>query len=100
MVLLCVPVYIVISYLNGLPGFLTWQFIFDQIFSAIKTSFSVDDSFYVESKLFPLPYFRGNPNVTLTLSWNIIPNAGLLPSIFALGKHAFHFPSEYTTSRV
>jgi signal peptidase complex subunit 3 len=43
---------------------------------------------------------KGNPNVTLTLSWNIIPNAGLLPSIFASGQHVFHFPSEYTTSRV
>ncbi|KAJ9577969.1 hypothetical protein L9F63_025168 [Diploptera punctata] len=43
---------------------------------------------------------KGNPNVTLTLSWNIIPNAGLLPSIFALGQHAFRFPTEYTTSRV
>ncbi|PSN42996.1 Signal peptidase complex subunit 3 [Blattella germanica] len=43
---------------------------------------------------------KGNPNVTLTLSWNIIPNAGLLPSIFALGQHVFRFPSEYTTSRV
>lgn len=43
---------------------------------------------------------KGNPNVTLTLSWNIIPNAGLLPSIFALGQHAFRFPVEYTTSRV
>lgn len=43
---------------------------------------------------------KGNPNVTLTLSWNIIPNAGLLPSIFALGHHVFRFPSEYTTSRV
>nr|CAD7423903.1 unnamed protein product [Timema monikensis] len=26
---------------------------------------------------------KANPNVTLTLSWNIIPNAGLLPSIFS-----------------
>uniref|UniRef100_A0A1B6KPJ9 Signal peptidase complex subunit 3 n=1 Tax=Graphocephala atropunctata TaxID=36148 RepID=A0A1B6KPJ9_9HEMI len=43
---------------------------------------------------------RGNPNVTLTLSWNIIPNAGLLPSIFALGHHTFQFPNEYTMSRV
>lgn len=43
---------------------------------------------------------KGNPNVTLTLSWNIIPNAGLLPSIFASGQHIFHFPSEYTTARV
>nr|QBH72887.1 microsomal signal peptidase 23 kd subunit [Brunneria borealis]QBH72900.1 microsomal signal peptidase 23 kd subunit [Orthoderella ornata] len=43
---------------------------------------------------------KGNQNVTLTLSWNIIPNAGLLPSIFAIGQHIFRFPSEYTTSRV
>ncbi|XP_046394148.1 signal peptidase complex subunit 3 [Ischnura elegans] len=43
---------------------------------------------------------RGHPNITLTLSWNMIPNAGLLPNIFAIGKHSFPFPSEYTTSRV
>ena len=43
---------------------------------------------------------RGNKNVTLTLSWNIIPNAGLLPSINALGSHTFAFPSEYTSLRV
>lgn len=42
---------------------------------------------------------RGNKNVTLTLSWNIIPNAGLLPNILALGHHSFKFPLEYTTSR-
>lgn len=43
---------------------------------------------------------RGNQNVTLTLSWNIIPNAGLLPSVNALGPHSFSFPFEYKTSRV
>ncbi|KYM83688.1 Signal peptidase complex subunit 3 [Atta colombica] len=43
---------------------------------------------------------RGNKNVTLTLSWNIIPNAGLLPSVNALGSHTFAFPPEYTTLRV
>ncbi|XP_054263284.1 signal peptidase complex subunit 3-like isoform X2 [Macrosteles quadrilineatus] len=43
---------------------------------------------------------KSNPNVTLTLTWNIIPNAGLLPSIFALGHHSFKFPNEYTTSRL
>ncbi|RLU22697.1 hypothetical protein DMN91_004975 [Ooceraea biroi] len=43
---------------------------------------------------------RGNKNVTLTLSWNIVPNAGLLPSVNALGSHTFAFPSEYTTLRV
>ncbi|XP_023288191.1 signal peptidase complex subunit 3 isoform X2 [Orussus abietinus] len=43
---------------------------------------------------------RGNKNVTLTLSWNIIPNAGLLPSVSATGSHKFAFPSVYTTSRV
>nr|QBH72890.1 microsomal signal peptidase 23 kd subunit [Embidopsocus sp. OG11151] len=43
---------------------------------------------------------KGNKNVTLTLSWNIIPNAGLLPSILAIGSHSFKFPVEYTASRV
>ncbi|XP_078043631.1 signal peptidase complex subunit Spase22-23 [Augochlora pura] len=43
---------------------------------------------------------RGNKNVTLTLSWNIIPNAGLLPSVNAFGFHTFEFPSEYTSLRV
>lgn len=43
---------------------------------------------------------RGNKNVTLTLSWNIIPNAGLLPSVDAYGSHTFLFPSEYTSLRV
>lgn len=44
--------------------------------------------------------FRGNKNITLTLSWNIIPNAGILPNIFAQGSHSFKFPVEYTTSRM
>ncbi|KAF4523072.1 hypothetical protein B566_EDAN003084 [Ephemera danica] len=39
-------------------------------------------------------------NITLTLSWNVIPNAGLLPNIFAIGQHSFAFPAEYTTSRI
>nr|KAF7434982.1 hypothetical protein H0235_003173 [Vespula pensylvanica] len=43
---------------------------------------------------------RGNKNVTLMLSWNIVPNAGLLPSINAIGLHTFAFPTEYTTLRV
>ncbi|EEB17499.1 microsomal signal peptidase 23 kD subunit, putative [Pediculus humanus corporis] len=43
---------------------------------------------------------KGNKNVTLTLSWNIIPNAGILPNILALGQHSFRFPVEYTATRV
>ncbi|KAK9693195.1 Signal peptidase subunit [Popillia japonica] len=43
---------------------------------------------------------KGNNNITLTLSWNIIPNAGLLPNIFAHGSHSFQFPVDYTTSRM
>uniref|UniRef100_A0A1B6DLS3 Signal peptidase complex subunit 3 n=1 Tax=Clastoptera arizonana TaxID=38151 RepID=A0A1B6DLS3_9HEMI len=43
---------------------------------------------------------KGNKNVKLILSWNIIPNAGLLPSIFAIGHHTFSFPAEYTVTRV
>ncbi|XP_066585877.1 signal peptidase complex subunit 3 [Prorops nasuta] len=43
---------------------------------------------------------RGNKNVTLSLAWNIIPNAGLLPSVSAIGGHTFEFPSEYSVVRV
>ncbi|CAA9999847.1 unnamed protein product [Nesidiocoris tenuis] len=43
---------------------------------------------------------RGHQNITLTLAWNIIPNAGLLPSIVARGQHSFAFPSNYTVTRV
>ncbi|XP_018398566.1 PREDICTED: signal peptidase complex subunit 3 [Cyphomyrmex costatus] len=43
---------------------------------------------------------RGNKNVTLTLSWNIIPTAGWLPTIHTTAPHIFAFPSEYTTLRV
>ncbi|KAH0555341.1 hypothetical protein KQX54_017765 [Cotesia glomerata] len=43
---------------------------------------------------------KGNQNVTLTLSWNIIPNAGLLPSVNAFGSHTFAFPPEYTTNKL
>lgn len=40
-----------------------------------------------------------NKNITLTLAWNVIPNAGTLPKVKGLGNHAFEFPNEYTTSR-
>ncbi|XP_031783876.1 signal peptidase complex subunit 3 [Nasonia vitripennis] len=43
---------------------------------------------------------RGNKNISLYLAWNVVPNAGLLPCINAIGRHNFAFPSEYTTSRV
>jgi len=43
---------------------------------------------------------KGNKNVTLTLSWNVIPNAGNLPNIVADGSHRFSFPDEYTTTKM
>lgn len=42
---------------------------------------------------------RGNKNVTLTLSWNVVPNAGTLPIIRGSGSHTFGFPNEYTIAR-
>ena len=45
-------------------------------------------------------HFRGHKNVTLTLSWNIVPNAGLLPNIFGIGEHSFKFPDTYQMSPV
>jgi len=43
---------------------------------------------------------KDNRNVSLYLSWNIIPNAGLLPSVQATGKHLFKFPADYATSSI
>lgn len=54
-------------------------------------SFKTDDNCLI---------FRGNENVTLFLSYNIVPNAGLLPNIIADGSHQFKFPVEYTSSRM
>ena len=42
---------------------------------------------------------RGHPNVTLTLSWNVVPNAGMLPVVRGQGSHSFRFPAEYTNVR-
>ncbi len=42
---------------------------------------------------------KNHKNVTLTLNWNIIPNAGTLPRIAATGKHQFSFPAEYSSAK-
>ena len=44
-------------------------------------------------------HFRGNKNVTLSLSWNVIPNAGTLPKVMGEGQHRVKFPDEYQTSK-
>lgn len=38
---------------------------------------------------------KGNPNITLTLSMNVIPNAGFLPLFTSGSTHRFAFPSVY-----
>jgi len=43
-------------------------------------------------------HLRSN-NVTLSLGWNIISNAGRLPHIRANGSTSFVFPDQYTTTR-
>lgn len=43
---------------------------------------------------------KGNKNISMYLSWNVVPNAGLLPSINANGRHYFAFPSEYSSTRL
>ncbi|XP_071846501.1 signal peptidase complex subunit 3-like [Apostichopus japonicus] len=40
-------------------------------------------------------FLKGNENVTLTLSWNVIPNAGLLPRIGGSGSTIVSFPNKY-----
>ena len=44
-------------------------------------------------------FSRGNKNVSLYLSWNVIPNAGVLPLISQPNKFYFDFPNEYTVNR-
>ncbi|CAH8532048.1 unnamed protein product [Dicrocoelium dendriticum] len=42
---------------------------------------------------------RGNPNVTLRLSWNSIPNVGIMLFQTSKGSHSFSFPDTYTNLR-
>lgn len=43
---------------------------------------------------------RSNKNVTLTLSWNVIPNAGTLPKIRGAGSYQMAFPDDYSSPRL
>jgi signal peptidase complex subunit 3 len=43
---------------------------------------------------------RANKNVTLTLSWNVIPNAGTLPKVRGQGSHRMEFPSDYSSMQL
>ncbi|XP_040454630.1 signal peptidase complex subunit 3 isoform X3 [Falco naumanni] len=42
---------------------------------------------------------KGNRNVTLTLSWNVVPNAGLLPLVTGSGHVSVPFPDTYETTK-
>ena len=61
---------------------------------------SIVTSLYSLSFIYILNHFRDHQNITLTLAWNVVPNAGNLPRVNAIGSHSFKFPSEYTTARV
>ena len=43
---------------------------------------------------------RSNKNVTLTLSWNVIPNAGTLPKVRGAGSYRMEFPNDYSSTRL
>lgn len=49
-------------------------------------------------KNFVLFDFRGHENVTLTFSWNLVPNAGILHRIKAEDTFSFSFPDTYLRS--
>ncbi|TWW59406.1 Signal peptidase complex subunit 3 [Takifugu flavidus] len=42
---------------------------------------------------------RANKNITLTLSWNVVPNAGILPLVAGNGHVSLPFPDAYETTR-
>ncbi|TKR69590.1 hypothetical protein L596_021730 [Steinernema carpocapsae] len=59
-----------------------------------------------EVKMFPKYYFTddgngllGHKNVSLTLRWNVIPNAGYLRQVMGEGEAQVEFPSKYITGR-
>ncbi|XP_053315583.1 signal peptidase complex subunit 3 [Spea bombifrons] len=41
---------------------------------------------------------KGNRNITLTLSWNVVPNAGILPLVTGSGHISIPFPENYKTT--
>ncbi|XP_071786437.1 signal peptidase complex subunit 3-like [Asterias amurensis] len=43
---------------------------------------------------------KGHDNITMTLNWNVVPGAGMLPRVGGQGKHVFGFPDEYSRKRV
>ncbi|XP_061628029.1 signal peptidase complex subunit 3 isoform X2 [Phyllopteryx taeniolatus] len=42
---------------------------------------------------------RANKNITLTLSWNVVPNAGILPLVAGSGYTSLPFPDKYETPK-
>ncbi|KAI9536081.1 Signal peptidase complex subunit 3 [Dissostichus eleginoides] len=42
---------------------------------------------------------RANKNITLTLSWNVVPNAGILPLVAGSGQVSLPFPESYETTK-
>ncbi|KAL7889543.1 hypothetical protein AOLI_G00018010 [Acnodon oligacanthus] len=42
---------------------------------------------------------RANKNITLTLSWNVVPNAGILPLVMGSGHISLPFPDTYETAK-
>ncbi|NWU98457.1 SPCS3 peptidase, partial [Upupa epops] len=42
---------------------------------------------------------KGNRNITLTLSWNVVPNAGILPLVTGSGHVSVPFPDIYETTK-
>uniref|UniRef100_H2M5W8 Signal peptidase complex subunit 3 n=1 Tax=Oryzias latipes TaxID=8090 RepID=H2M5W8_ORYLA len=42
---------------------------------------------------------RSNKNITLTLSWNVVPNAGILPLVVGSGHVSLPFPESYENTK-
>ena len=42
---------------------------------------------------------RSNKNITLSLSWNVVPNAGILPLVAGSGQVSLPFPDAYETTK-
>lgn len=96
------------AYLNSLQKGVILKFLkflylvlFDNPTSSQNLIYSIIcGSFYSPMLDFALSvYFSGNKNVSLTFSWNTVPNAGLLPRFTSAHIHRFAFPDSYTYKR-
>lgn len=77
---------------NKVNQIVLWDYIMNRGEKGRVTLYEQPPEYYMWDDGFGL---KGNNNVTLTLSMNVIPNAGLLQTAISPKTHTFSFPNSY-----